>query len=105
MDIEVEIVSSQYSVSLDSPSVLSVSPSLMGATRFTDLIDFNDNNKHDQYVIMYNASTQTYELVNPDKVLSSAAVNEPIQPGLPGDFENVLDVDLDNRIDLDAGGF
>ena len=44
MDIEVEIVSSQYSVSLDSPSVLSVSPSLMGATRFTDLIDFNDNN-------------------------------------------------------------
>jgi hypothetical protein len=54
---------------------------------------------------MYNATTQKYEFVNPDKVLSSSATTETIQPGLPADFKNVLDVDLDNRIDLDAGSF
>ena len=54
---------------------------------------------------MYDAVSQTYKLVNPDKVLSSAAVTEPLQPGLPANFEDVLDVDLDNRIDLDAGSF
>ena len=105
MDIEVEVLSSNYSVSLDLAQTIEVTPNVMGVTRFHDLIDFNDTNKNDQYVIMYNANTQTYELVNPDKVLSSAAVTEPIQPGLPADFENVLDVDLDNRIDLDAGSF
>lgn len=71
--------------------------------RFRDLLDFSEANKNDQYVIMYNAATDKYELVNPDKVLSSSAVTETVQPGLPADFENVLDTDLDNRIDLDAG--
>lgn len=104
MNIEVEVVSSNYQVSIDSPKSIDVLTNV-AATRFSDLVDFNDNNKNDQYVIMYNAATQTYDLVNPDKVLSSAAVDELIQPGLPADFENVLDVDLDNRIDLDAGTF
>lgn len=71
--------------------------------RFRDLLDYDESNKNDQYVIMYNAATDKYQLVNPDKVLSSSAVTETIQPGLPEDFENVLDTDLDNRIDLDAG--
>jgi hypothetical protein len=72
---------------------------------FRDLSDFDDTNKHDQYVIMYNATSNTYNLVNPDQVLSSAAVDELIQPGLPADFKDKLDVDLDNKIDLDAGTF
>jgi hypothetical protein len=105
MDIEVEVVSSSYSVSLDTTSTIEVTPNVMGTTRFEDILDFDDDNKNDQYVIMYNAITQKYELVNPDKVLSSAAVTEPIQPGLPSDFNDTLDVDLDNRIDLDAGTF
>jgi RecA/RadA recombinase len=46
---------------------------------------------------------EAYDL-NPDEVLS-AATTEPIQPGLPADFENQLDIDLDDRINLDAGGF
>jgi hypothetical protein len=71
---------------------------------FEDLIDFDSSNKNDQYVIMYDSSTQKYKLVNPDQVLSSATT-EPIQPGLPLDFENQLDIDLDNKIDLDAGTF
>lgn len=105
MDIEVELVSSQVlGVSLDSTQDIEVLANVP-TTRFEDLLDFNDTNKNDQYVIMYNANTQTYELVNPDKVLSSAAVTEPIQPGLPADFNDTLDVDLDNRIDLDAGSF
>lgn len=96
MDIQVE---------LGSIETIEVETNVMGVTRFGDLIDFNDNNKYDQYVIMYNATTGQYDLVNPDKVFSSAAVDEIRQPGLPEDFENVLDVDLDNRIDLDAGTF
>ena len=105
MDIEIEVVSSSYNVSLDLSQTIEIEPNVMRVTRFTDLIDFNDDNKYDQYVIMYNATTGEYDLVNPDKVFSSAAVDETRQPGLPGDFENVLDVDLDNRIDLDAGNF
>jgi hypothetical protein len=73
--------------------------------QFSDLSDYNAAGLQDKYLIMYDAATQKYIPVNPDVVLSAAAVTEPISPGLPADFENVLDVDLDNRIDLDAGGF
>jgi hypothetical protein len=104
MDIEVEVLPSILSVNLDSPQTIEVLSNVT-AINFGDLIDFNDADKNDQYVIMYDAATQTYKLVNPDKVLSSASSTENIQPGLPADFENVLDVDLDNRIDLDAGIF
>ena len=72
--------------------------------KFSDLTDYNASGLHDKYIIMYDAATNTYIPVNPDAVLSAAAT-EPISPGLPADFENVLDVDLDNRINLDAGGF
>lgn len=104
MDIEVEVISSSYSVSLDAEQSIEVYPNVP-TTRFTDILDFNDDNKNDQYVIMYNATTQKYELVNPDKVLSSASTTELIQPGLPSDFIDQLDSDLDNRIDVDAGSF
>ena len=53
---------------------------------------------------MYDAATQKYTAVNPDEVLS-ATVTEPISPGIPEDFIDELDVDLDNRIDVDAGTF
>lgn len=104
MSIEVQVVSNTISVNLENQQNIEVDTNV-AATRFTDLIDFDDANKHDQYVIMYDALSGTYKLVNPDKVLSSAAVDEPIQPGLPGDFVDTLDVDLDDRIDLDAGTF
>lgn len=72
--------------------------------RFEDLLNFDYSDKNDKYVIMYDVASQKYKLVNPDEVLS-AATTEPIQPGLPTDFENQLDRDLDNKIDLDAGTF
>lgn len=49
---------------------------------------------------MYDAATQKYITVDPDTVLSNAVTG-----GLPSNFVDKLDVDLDDKIDLDAGGF
>jgi hypothetical protein len=54
---------------------------------------------------MYDAASGKWRDVNPDAVLSASSNTETTQPGLPGDFVNTLDVDLDNKIDLDAGVF
>jgi hypothetical protein len=105
MDIEVELVSSSYGVELTTSSTLEVITDVASVNRFSDLIDFDGSNVNDKYVLMYDSSTQKYKMVNPDTVLSAASSTETIQPGLPADFENVLDDDLDNRIDLDAGSF
>jgi hypothetical protein len=69
-----------------------------------DLTNVEITGNSDQYVLMYDATTNKWRNVNPDEVLS-AATTDPISPGLPQDFENQLDVDLDNKIDLDAGVF
>lgn len=63
-------------------------------------------NTTDKYVMVWDASTQKYSFVNPDTVLSAAAdASAAIQPGLPQDFIDTLDTDLDNLIDVDAGSF
>tara|TARA_B100000003_G_C10927332_1_gene369721 strand:+ start:722 stop:1087 length:366 start_codon:yes stop_codon:yes gene_type:complete len=60
----------------------------------------------DKYVLVWDASQQKYAFVNPDAVLSAAADSTTtIQPGLPQDFIDKLDDDLDNLIDVDAGSF
>jgi hypothetical protein len=74
-------------------------------TKLSDLNDFDPSNVRDKYVIVYDAVTQKYVTVNPDAVLSASSNTETTQPGLPGDFVNTLDVNLDNKIDLDAGTF
>lgn len=74
------------------------------ARTLADLLDVDVTNVEDKYLIMYDSATKKYIAVNPDEILS-AATTEPIQPGLPTDFKDQLDIDLDNRIDLDAGGF
>jgi len=46
--------------------------------------------------------------MNPDEVLSAATLQPDADRttySLPTEFENKLDVDLDDRIDLDAGTF
>lgn len=68
-----------------------------------ELADVDTTGVSDKYVIMYDAAVQKYLAVNPDKVLSASATEELLQPGLPTDFVDTLDVDLDDRIDLDAG--
>jgi hypothetical protein len=69
-----------------------------------ELADVEISGANDKYVLMFDAVSGKWKDVNPDEVLS-AATTEPIQPGLPVDFENQLDIDLDDRIDLDAGSF
>ena len=63
-------------------------------------------NTTDNYVLVWDAGQQKYAFVNPDTVLSAAAdATAPVQPGLPQDFIDTLDTDLDNLIDVDAGSF
>jgi hypothetical protein len=101
-------MANDYFISMDGATSFTVSVErAIVADRLSDLSDVsvNDLGNKDQYVLVYDAVTQKYKLVNPDVVLSSAASTELNQPGLPTDFEDVLDVDLDNRIDVDAGTF
>jgi hypothetical protein len=70
--------------------------------RFKDLLDVDVSNATDKYLIMYDGTTQKYIAVNPDDVLVSA-VEEPTSPGLPTQFINQLDTNLDNKVDLDGG--
>jgi len=61
-------------------------------------------NTTNNYVMVYDAVQKKYKFVNPDVVLSAAAT-EPTSPGLPQSFIDELDVELDNLIDVDGGGF
>lgn len=105
-----------YQIRLKSPSKVRVSLGTSAITvktkftepmaqKFEELTDVNVTNVNDKYIIMYNAATQKYTAVNPDEVLVAAATSETIQPGLPNEFIDTLDVDLDNKIDVDAGSF
>lgn len=69
----------------------------------SDLADVNASNLSgkDQHVLIYDAALQKYTLVPADQVLSTAASDNQ----LPNDFIDQLDVDLDNKIDLDGGTF
>lgn len=69
-----------------------------------DLANVDDEEALDKYVIMYNGITRIYEAVNPDEVLR-ASVTEETEEGLPEEFLDQLDTDLDNRIDVDAGEY
>lgn len=106
-----------YKVTFSSPYNYSVKTSLPPKLKVTqgyiieimpqnlnDLTDVEISGTNDKYVLMYDAASGLWRDRNPDEVLS-AATTEPIQPGLPADFENQLDIDLDNRINLDGGGF
>jgi hypothetical protein len=70
-----------------------------------ELADVEISGTNDKYVLMYDAPSGKWKDVNPDAVLSASSNTETTSPGLPGDFVNTLDVDLDNKIDLDAGTF
>lgn len=89
-----------YAVSIEKVEV---------ADKLSDLNDVSvsDLATKDQYVLVYDAGDQKYKLVNPDQVLNAAAT-EPNQPGLVGyatAFLDRMDIDLDDRIDVDAGTF
>jgi hypothetical protein len=107
MTINVSQVTNSYSVRLKASPKFKVSVSAEASSvagSLSDLTDVDVSGVQDSYVIMYDAATQKYKTVNPDLVLSKATV-EPVQPGLPNDFVDKLDIDLDDKIDLDAGSF
>lgn len=98
----------EYNVSLEASKTYQVGVTVGGVqlpASFSDLTDFDGTSVSDKYVIMYDASTGKYTAVNPDEVLSASSTTETTQPGLPTDFKDQLDVDLDDRINLDAGTF
>jgi hypothetical protein len=90
-----------------SNKIIPTTGGLQVPANLQDLLDvqINNDNKKDKYVLMYDVTLNKYKLVNPDEVLSASSNTETTQPGLPGNFINTLDVDLDNKIDLDAGTF
>jgi hypothetical protein len=92
-------------VKLKTASKLNVSVSSEAgsvAGNLSSLDDVDVSGVSDKFVIMYNATTAKFTAVNPDEVLSAAAttINE-----LPQNFVDTLDVDLDDKINLDAGSF
>ena len=98
-----------YNVRLSqSPSfkVVSLLPTIeIMPQNLDELTDVEISGNNDKYVLMYDATSGKWRDVNPDQVLSASSNTETTQPGLPNDFINTLDVDLDNKIDLDAGTF
>ena len=93
-------------VSTNKPKVkATVASGVIMARTLDELLDVDVTGVGDKFVIMYNATTGKYTAVNPDAVLSAASNTETTQPGLPQNFIDTLDVDLDDKIDLDAGGF
>ena len=64
-------------------------------------VSVSDLNGSDKFVLAYNASLAKFELIPADSVLTNAAADAT----LPDSFVNQLDVDLDNKVDLDGGSF
>ena len=104
MTINVTQVTNSFSVKLKAPNQFRIGVSAEASSvpgNLTDLNDFNPTGVQDGYVLMYDAGTQKYVMVNPDDILSAAVTDG----NLPNDFINKLDVDLDNTGFLDAGTF
>lgn len=107
MTIKVQVAGSATQVKVVQKQKINatVASGVIMARNFDELLDVDVSGVNDKYVIMYDATTQKYTAMNPDELLSAASDTETIQPGLPADFVNTLDVDLDDRINLDAGTF
>lgn len=93
-----------FSVRLNSGNNFTVTQEKTVVAEFlSDLADVAVSNlpARDKYVLTYDASLQKYTLVPADQVLQSAAEDAH----LPQEFVDQLDVALDDKIDVDAGGF
>ena len=73
------------------------------AENLSELADVSVSNLpgSDKFVLAYNAALEKFELIAADAVLTNAAADAD----LPDSFVQQLDVDLDNKIDLDGGSF
>ena len=92
---------SSYNVKLSAGNSFTVTQEkTVVADLLSDLADVDVSGVSDKFVLMYDATTGKYTASNPDEILSGA-----VEGGLPNDFINTLDTDLDDKIDLDAGTF
>lgn len=107
-------LSSDYNYSIKVSQPLSQKASLAYKLEITpmNLDELSDvqlsGNNYDKYVLMYDSATGKWVDKNPDEVLSAATTEldaNRTTTTLPADFEGQLDIDLDDRIDLDAGTF
>jgi hypothetical protein len=100
----------EIDVTLESATNTQVSTSYVVAESLEDLGNVDTSaldktgNTTNNYVMVYDAASQKYKFVNPDIVLDAAATDST-SPGLPQSFIDELDVELDNLIDVDGGGF
>lgn len=85
-------------------NLISLLEDRIDSLKLGDLTNVNDSQVLDKYLMMYNAALKVYEAVNPDEVLK-ATVEEVTEEGLPEEFLQQLDDDLDSRIDVDAGTY
>jgi hypothetical protein len=108
------IGSMSYNVKFNKTSGFKVTrEKAMASNYFQELLDVsfpgiskdNPNSNKNSYVVVYDSVLNKFTIVDPDGVLSAASTTASVQPGLPEDFLNTLDADLDNRIDVDGGVF
>lgn len=109
MTYKVTVTNNNFRVKINKPNNYKVTYPTGGSSnmpkKLEELMDVEITGNLDKYVLMYDAVSGKWKDVNPNEVLSAASNTETTQPGLPVDFVNTLDVDLDNKIDLDAGAF
>lgn len=72
--------------------------------RLEDLGDVNVSGVQNNYLLAYDSASQTYKTINPDDILT-AAVTDPNSVGISTVFIDQMAIDLDNKVDLDAGEF
>lgn len=97
-----------YNVKLSNPLSYKATFGYIMPQTLNDLVDVEINQNKDKYVLMYDEISGKWRDVNPDEVLNAAAETELTQPGFVGyatAFLDRLDIDLDNRIDVDAGSY
>lgn len=102
--MNIQVSQQTFSVSIKpntKTKVTTISGGIQVPANFGDLSDFDESNIQNNGIIMYDASTQKYVIVSPDDVLLKSVSDQ----SLPTEFTDQLDVDLDNRINLDAGSF
>jgi hypothetical protein len=88
-------------VKLSKTSKIKVKTQIVVPDNISIINDVDVSNVQDGYVLMYDNVLQKYTFVNPDVLLSKSIEDN----SLPQDFLDKLDIDLDDRIDVDAGEF
>lgn len=102
--MNIQVSQQTFSVSIKpntKTKVTTISGGIQVPANFGDLSNFDESNIQNNGIIMYDASIQKYVIVSPDDVLLKSVSDQ----SLPTEFTDQLDVDLDNRINLDAGSF